>query len=135
MKSKLQQIDERIIELQGLMAREQYAGTVYQEQKDAIAKCMPVIEELRRMIDETWLPIAQAPKDGTRIIGASAGCEPHCYYFHKTHKQWVIDYADGPSWQPTHWKPMPAFFKMTMAPTPSSLLDTLLEERAQEAII
>lgn len=128
----IQQIDERIKELQALIDTEQYAGTVYQEQKDAIATCMPVIEKLRRMVDEQWLPIETAPKDGTRIIGVSAGCEPRCYYFNQTHKQWVIDYADGPGWQPTHYKPMPQFIKLERTKTPTSLLDAILTESPQE---
>lgn len=131
MKSTIQQIDERIQELQN---RADIIDAPGLRNRSSISVCMPVIKLLRKMLDEQWLPIAQAPKDGTRIIGASAGCEPHCYYFHQTDKQWWIDYADGPSWQPTHYKPMPEFSKMTIVPTPCSLLDTLLEERAQEVM-
>lgn len=127
----IQQIDDAIQKLRGLVARGQQVGAPYKEQGAAVAKCMPVIEELRKLIDNDWQPIETAPTDGTRIIATSKGCEVQCHYFHQTAKQWWIEYADGPGWQPTHWKPMPKFIPQTTAPC--SLLDALFEESPQEA--
>jgi hypothetical protein len=73
------------------------------------------------MLDNQWKPITTAPKDGSRILGTSNSTQVHCYYFHQTDKQWWIDYADGPSWQPTHWMNVPEYCE-----TPKiSLLDAI----------
>lgn len=130
----IQQIDERIQELWGLVARGQHVGGVYQEQGAAVAKCMPVIQELRAMMQDHWQPIETAPKDGTRIITGRVGCECHCSYFHQTHKEWWAEYADGPGWQPTHWKPMPERMTSARRIQTTSLLDAILTESPQEVM-
>lgn len=55
-----------------------------------------------------WMPIASAPKDGTRIIGWLKGCSPYQYYWNLTEKAWLQDHSTGHPWQPTHWQPLPA---------------------------
>lgn len=124
----LQQIDEQIQKLQNIVDRGKHVGGAYQEQGAAVAKCMPVIQELRARIDNQWLPIETAPRDCTRIIGASAGCTPHCVYWNTTHNAWMIEYADAPSWQPTHWMPLPQNpITLKTTQTHTSLIDTILQ--------
>lgn len=124
----IQQIDDKINKLKTDARSFQCLGGPYKAKGYGIAKCLPVIQELRAMIDE-WQPIETAPHDGTRIITGREGCECHCSYFHQTHKEWWVEYADGPGWQPTHWKPMPE--RMTTNQT-TSLLDAMLQESPQE---
>ncbi len=62
-----------------------------------------------------WKPIESAPKDGTRVIAVSRGCDAHVHFWHQTDKAWWIEYADGRSWQPTHWMPLPNPFTIAAA--------------------
>lgn len=61
-------------------------------------------QELTRLRSQlTWTPISEAPKDGTRILAKTEGSDPHVQFWHAEKKLWMINYADGPSWQPTHF--------------------------------
>jgi len=65
-----------------------------------------------------WQPIETAPKDGTRILAGSHGCRVSVHYWNSIEKGWMIDYADGLSWEPTHWTPLPHFPEPAPEPAP-----------------
>ena len=68
-----------------------------------------------------WKNIDSAPKDGTRVITLNIPNEAKTLpslikisYFRKLDKSnfmypgfWVFEGAEGPSYEPTHWKPLP----------------------------
>jgi hypothetical protein len=57
-----------------------------------------------------WRPIAEAPKDGTSIMGYWLGgkhdCAIHATKFHNG--RWWEPNEDYPQCPPTHWMPLPA---------------------------
>lgn len=54
-----------------------------------------------------WQTMETAPKNGTRILAGSRGCRVSVHYWNSNNHDWRIDYADGISWPPTHWMPIP----------------------------
>lgn len=79
---------------------------------DCVPKPPPddkAVPYIRADLAPQWKPIAEAPKDGTRILGTSLGTAIHCYYWRAgAFQSWFIEYAEGAPWQPTHWMPLPA---------------------------
>jgi hypothetical protein len=69
-----------------------------------------LVERVKELANP-WRPIETAPKDGTRITATSQGCAIHTHYWRKPDGPWMIEYADGPAWQPTHWMPQPSPLK------------------------
>lgn len=75
---------------------------------------LEALEALERLSSDGWMPIESAPKDGTRIMGAS--WNENCGW-----RQFVLFWSDRflpdgvePFWQfggckehPTHWRPLP----------------------------
>lgn len=57
---------------------------------------------------DEWLPIDTAPKDGSRFLATSKGCEVHVYYWRSGgFDDWCLEYANHVGWRPTHWRPLP----------------------------
>lgn len=57
----------------------------------------------------TWQPIETAPKDGTRFLGSSKGCETKLYYWNSEKNRFLIEHQEEIGWTPTHWFPLPIF--------------------------
>lgn len=69
--------------------------------------------------DESWLPIATAPRDGTpvkaekRVLQFAADHFPGATEMRFVNGHWGVLHPDGewrPSWmfpEPTHWQPLP----------------------------
>lgn len=127
----IQQIDKRIKELKLLIDRGRHHGE-YQQQGCAVALCMPVIEELRKLIDDenNWKPIETAPKDGRDIIVGRAGCNNLAVYFYEEYQEWHPGSQKSLEYYPTHWKSMPEPISMTNSTTETSnsLIDIMLAE-------
>jgi hypothetical protein len=74
----------------------------------------------------TWLPMEQAPRDGTKILG-KAGDEVAVVYWLSgiASSYWCLAvcgaYADNGEWNPAEWQPIPSTVAVrTIAPIPVS---------------
>lgn len=67
---------------------------------------------LARAALQPWRPIAEAPRDGTAILGHD-GDNPAtvAWYENPYASYWSLcvtgEYAGGSEWEPTHWMPIP----------------------------
>jgi hypothetical protein len=75
-------------------------------------KCMIDASEMLTdlLAEREWRPIAEAPRDGTTILGGKIGKDPFlCHWEDQKGGQWFTDMVLS-FWHEnvTHWRPLPA---------------------------
>lgn len=94
-----------------LRAAEKLKECFYIEESTGFCRSTANNEEIAAIIDRetapTWLPIAEAPKDGTRVLiwSYGPGTEVGYFYVNGNFKQWR---SAGTQRAPKYFQPLPA---------------------------